>query len=175
MVFAAFLGYSIYTAKDGSQTTTGSTLPMWKSIVFIVLGLVGLILGGEMIVRGATTVAQQLGIAESVIGLTVVALGTSLPELATSVIAAFKRNSDIAIGNVVGSNIFNVFFILGTSAVIRPLPAYDGIVLDGIVTTLAAALVWLGAASNKARRLQRRHGAVLLIVYAAYLAYRQIC
>ena len=172
LVFAGFLFYSINTAKDDAQTTTSATFPIWKCIVFIVLGLAGLVLGGEMIVRGATTVAQRLGIAESVIGLTVVALGTSLPELATSVIAAFKRNSDIAIGNVVGSNIFNVFFILGTSAVIRPLPIYDGIVLDSIMVTLSAGLVWLGAASNKALQLKRWHGAVLLIVYAAYLTYR---
>lgn len=172
LVFAGFLFYSISTAKDDAQTTTSATFPIWKCIMFIVLGLVGLVLGGEMIVRGATTVAQQLGIAESVIGLTVVALGTSLPELATSVIAAFKHNSDIAIGNVVGSNIFNVFFILGTSAVIRPLPVYDGIVLDSIMVALSAGLVWLGAASNKAHQLKRWHGAVLLIVYAAYLTYR---
>ena len=172
LIFVGFLFYSIRTAKDDVQTTTSAIVPIWKCIVFIVLGLVGLILGGEMIVRGATTVAQRLGIAESVIGLTVVALGTSLPELATSVIAAFKRNSDIAIGNVVGSNIFNVFFILGTSAAIRPLPVYDGIVLDSIMVTLSAGLVWMGAASNNAHQLKRLHGAVLLIVYAAYLTYR---
>ena len=150
------------------------TNPITLGLVMVV-GFVLLLLGAEGLVDGASALAKRLGVSDLMIGLTIVAFGTSMPELATSVVAAFKRNSDIAIGNVVGSNIFNVFFILGTSAVIRPLPAYDGIVLDGIVTTLAAALVWLGAASNKARRLQRRHGAVLLIVYAAYLAYRLIC
>ena len=171
VVFACFLFCSVQTAKKNSQTIT-SAIPLGKCIVYIVLGLTGLVLGGEMIVRGATTIAQQLGIAESVIGLTVVALGTSLPELATSVIAAFKRNSDIAIGNVVGSNIFNVFFILGTSAVIRPLPAYDGIIMDSFMVAFSASLVWLGAASNTAHQLKRWHGAILLIVYAVYLAYR---
>lgn len=138
----------------------------------IVLGFVILLLGAEGLVDGASSLAKRLGVSDLMIGLTIVAFGTSMPELATSVIAAFKRNSDIAIGNVVGSNIFNVFFILGTSAVIRPLPIYDGIVLDSIMVTLSAGLVWLGAASNKAHQLKRWHGAVLLIVYAAYLTYR---
>ena len=150
--------------------------PQWAQILCFVLGLgLGvfcLVKFCDIFVDSSVAIAAKAKVSPLIIGLTVVALGTSLPELATSVIAAFKRNSDIAIGNVVGSNIFNVFFILGTSAVIRPLPIYDGIVLDSIMVTLSAGLVWLGAASNKALQLKRWHGAVLLIVYAAYLTYR---
>ena len=123
VVFAAFLVYTFYTAKADATTTTESTsFPLWKCVVLILAGLVGLVVGGEMIVKTAVAIARYCGVAESVIGLTIVALGTSLPELATSVVAAFKHNNDIAIGNVVGSNIFNVFFILGTSAIIKHLP-----------------------------------------------------
>ena len=128
VVFAAFLVYTFYTAKADATTTTESTpFPLWKCVVLILAGLVGLVVGGEMIVKSAVAIARYCGVAEAVIGLTIVALGTSLPELATSVVAAFKHNNDIAIGNVVGSNIFNVFFILGTSAIIKHLPVYPGI------------------------------------------------
>ena len=173
IVFVAFLVYGFRTAKDDTDTVLETVMPTWKGILYILFGLVGLVIGGEMIVKSATTIAQSVGVSESVIGLTIVALGTSLPELATSVVAAFKRNSDIAVGNVVGSNIFNVFFILGTSAVIRPLPVYDGIVLDAAVTAFSAFVVLLLALCNK-RAIPRWGGAVLLTVYAAYLMYRLI-
>ena len=125
-----------------------------------------------MIVKSAVCIASRLGVSDAIIGLTIVALGTSLPELATSVVAAFKKNSDIAIGNVVGSNIFNVFFILGTSSLIRPLPSYDGIELDAIAATIGSVVVWLLVKSNKQRQIKRYGGAILLILYAAYLTYR---
>ena len=136
------------------------------------LGLAGLVIGGEMIVKSAVQIATNLGVSEAIIGLTVVALGTSLPELATSAMAAFKHNSDIALGNVIGSNIFNVFFVLATSAVIRPLPSYDGIVLDAWTAAVGSMLVWLFVKTNKQRQIKRWGGAVLLIVYAGYLTYR---
>jgi cation:H+ antiporter len=113
-----------------------------------------------------------MGVSEAVIGLTVVALGTSLPELATSVIAATKKNCDIALGNVIGSNIFNIFFVLGTSATVRPLPAYEGIELDIAMVVLGSALVWIFVASNRRHAIKRWAGAVLLLVYALYLTYR---
>ena len=109
---------------------------------------------------------------EAIIGLTIVALGTSLPELATSVIAAFKKNCDIALGNVIGSNIFNIFFILGTSATICPLPAYDGIELDAWVAAIGSIIVWMAVKTNDERKIQRWAGALLLIIYAGYLTYR---
>ena len=124
-----------------------------------------------MIVKSAVAIARYCGVAESVIGLTIVALGTSLPELATSVVAAFKHNNDIAIGNVVGSNIFNVFFILGTSATIKHLPVYPGIEIDAALVAVSALAVWL-LLCNKNRSINRWGGALLLVIYAGYLTYR---
>ena len=172
VVFAAFLVYTFYTAKADASTTTESTpFPLWKCVVLILAGLVGLVVGGEMIVKTAVAIARYCGVAESVIGLTIVALGTSLPELATSVVAAFKHNNDIAIGNVVGSNIFNVFFILGTSAIIKHLPVYPGIEIDAALVAVSALAVWL-LLCNKNRSINRWGGALLLVLYAGYLTYR---
>ena len=171
-VFAAFLVYTFYTAKADATTTPESTpFPLWKCVVLILAGLVGLVVGGEMIVKSAVAIARYCGVAESVIGLTIVALGTSLPELATSVVAAFKHNNDIAIGNVVGSNIFNVFFILGTSAIIKHLPVYPGIEIDAALVAVSALAVWL-LLCNKNRSINRWGGALLLVLYAGYLTYR---
>lgn len=172
VVFAAFLVYTFYTAKADATTTTESTpFPLWKCVVLILAGLVCLVVGGEMIVKTAVAIARYCGVAEAVIGLTIVALGTSLPELATSVVAAFKHNNDIAIGNVVGSNIFNVFFILGTSAIIKHLPVYPGIEIDAALVAVSALAVWL-LLCNKNRSINRWGGALLLVLYAGYLTYR---
>lgn len=172
VVFAAFLFYTFYTTKADATTTTESTpFPLWKCVVLILAGLVGLVVGGEMIVKSAVAIARYCGVAESVIGLTIVALGTSLPELATSVMAAFKHNNDIAIGNVVGSNIFNVFFILGTSAIIKHLPVYPGIEIDAALVAVSALAVWL-LLCNKNRSINRWGGALLLVLYAGYQTYR---
>lgn len=172
VVFAAFLVYTFYTAKADATTTTEATLfPLWKCVVLILAGLVGLVVGGEMIVKTAVAIARYCGVAEAVIGLTIVALGTSLPELATSVVAAFKHNNDIAIGNVVGSNIFNVFFILGTSAIIKHLPVYPGIEIDAALVAVSALAVWL-LLCNKNRSINRWGGVLLLVIYAGYLTYR---
>ena len=172
VVFAAFLIYTFYTAKSDATTTTESTpFPLWKCVVLILAGLVGLVVGGEMIVKSAVAIARYCGVAEAVIGLTIVALGTSLPELATSVVAAFKHNNDIAIGNVVGSNIFNVFFILGTSAIIKHLPVYPGIEIDAALVAVSALAVWL-LLCNKNRSTNRWGGVLLLVIYAGYLTYR---
>lgn len=171
-VFAAFLVYTFYTAKADATTTTEATpFPLWKCVVLILAGLVGLVVGGEMIVKTAVAIARYCGVAEAVIGLTIVALGTSLPELATSVVAAFKHNNDIAIGNVVGSNIFNVFFILGTSAIIKHLPVYPGIEIDAALVAVSALAVWL-LLCNKNRSINRWGGVLLLVLYAGYLTYR---
>ena len=172
VVFAAFLVYTFYTAKADASTTTESTpFPLWKCVVLILAGLVGLVVGGEMIVKTAVAIARYCGVEEAVIGLTIVALGTSLPELATSVVAAFKHNNDIAIGNVVGSNILNVFFILGTSAIIKHLPVYPGIEIDAALVAVSALAVWL-LLCNKNRSINRWGGALLLVLYAGYLTYR---
>ncbi len=173
LIFGIFMYHSVKTAKaEPDSTEDFKPMPLAKALIYIVLGLAGLIVGGEMIVRGSVRVATELGVSDAIIGLTIVALGTSLPELATSVVAATKHNCDLALGNIVGSVSFNVFFILGTSALLRPLPAYEGIILDGIMATLGAVLVWLGVISNRQHQLKRWHGALLLTVYAAYLTYR---
>lgn len=175
LIFGIFMYHSVKTAKaEPDSTEDFKPMPLAKALIYIVLGLAGLILGGEMIVRGSVRVATELGVPDAIIGLTIVALGTSLPELATSVVAATKHNCDLALGNIVGSVSFNVFFILGTSALLRPLPANEGIILDGIMATLGAVLVWLGVISNRQHQLKRWHGALLLTVYAAYLTYRLI-
>lgn len=180
-----FFGYFLYNtfrhAKDHPEeleeptpdpSLKGEEISTRRALCLIIGGLVGLVVGGELIVKSAVDIATRLGVSEAIIGLTIVALGTSLPELATSVIAAVKHNSDIAIGNVVGSNIFNVFFVLGTSAIIRPLPAYDGIETDAWMAAAGSIIVWLAVKTNKERKIQRWAGALLLIVYGGYLAYR---
>ncbi len=143
---------------------------LFRSVVYILLGLTGLVFGGKWIVDGAVHIAGLLGVSESLIGLTVVAVGTSLPELATSAVAAFRRNVDIAIGNVVGSNIFNVFFVLATSATIRPLPFNAGSNFDIYVVILSSALLFLFMFAGKRHRLERWQGIMFLVLYIGYTA-----
>ena len=174
-LFIYFLYNTFRHAKEHPEDAESENIkeiPTRRAIALILGGFVGLVVGGELIVKSAVDIATHLGVSEAVIGLTVVALGTSLPELATSVIAATKHNSDIALGNVIGSNIFNVFFVLGASAVVHPLPAYEGIELDAIVATLGSIVVWLAVKTNNERKIQRWAGALLLIIYAGYLTYR---
>ena len=176
--FAFFLSDAFKHAKDhpeeAAEEPVAETkdLPVRRAIGLIIGGLVGLSIGGELIVDSAVDLATRFGVSEAIIGLTIVALGTSLPELATSVVAAHKHNTDIAIGNVFGSNIFNVFFVLGVSAVVRPLPAYDGIELDAFMAALGSIVVWLCLRTNRERILKRWGGALLVLIYAVYLTYR---
>ena len=178
LLFCYFLYNTFRHAKDHPEEVQSDEVPSTKEVTtrralaLMVGGFVGLVVGGELIVKSAVDIAMRMGVSEAIIGLTIVALGTSLPELATSVIAAAKHNSDIAIGNVFGSNIFNVFFVLATSAVVRPLPAYDGIELDACMAALGSIIVWLAVKTNHERKVQRWAGALLLIVYGGYLAYR---
>ncbi len=175
LFFAYFLYNTFRNAKDHPEDAEAGTIlsiPLWKAILLIVAGLIGLVVGGEMIVKSAVRIAADLGISEAIIGLTIVALGTSLPELATSVMAAAKKNCDIALGNVVGSNIFNVYFVLATSATICPLPAYKGIGLDALMAVGGSAIVWLLVKANKEREIKRWGGAVLVLLYGGYLTYR---
>ena len=175
LLFCYFLYNTFRHAKDHPEEAEAETvkeMPVRRALALILAGFIGLIVGGELIVKSAVDIAMRCGVSEAIIGLTIVALGTSLPELATSVIAAAKHNSDIAIGNVFGSNIFNVFFVLATSATVRPLPAYDGIEVDAIMAALGSIVVWLAVKTNHERKVQRWAGALLLIIYAGYLTYR---
>lgn len=175
LMFCYFLYNTFRHAKDHPEEADAEAIkPMGvgKAILLVSCGFIGLVVGGELIVQSAVDIATRCGVSEAIIGLTIVALGTSLPELATSVIAAFKKNSDIALGNVIGSNIFNVFFVLGTSATIRPLPAYEGIELDAIIAASGSVIVWMAVKTNKERKVQRWAGLLLLLIYGGYLTYR---
>lgn len=173
-VFITFMWHNIRVAKQNNDTSTGEirTFPIWKMLVLIIIGLAGLVVGGECVVRSATSAAQAIGVSDAVIGLTIVALGTSLPELATSCIAAAKKNCDLALGNVIGSNIFNVFFILGTGAIIHPLPSYPGMWLDASMVIVGSLMVMAYVYTTKNHEIKRWHGALMIVVYAVYLAYR---
>jgi cation:H+ antiporter len=157
---------------EEEQAEDYKPMKIWKAILLIIGGLATLVGGAQLIVPSATNIAASFGVSQSVIGLTIVALGTSLPELATSVVAAFKKNSDIALGNVIGSNIFNVFFILSSSALIRPLPAYQGMSVDLLVTAAGSLLVLLFIYSNKERNIKRWGGLLFLLSYAAFLVWK---
>ena len=179
LLFCYFLYNTFRHAKDHPEEVEAvhselAAITPRRAVALMLGGFVGLVVGGELIVKSAVDLATRMGVSEAIIGLTIVALGTSLPELATSVIAAAKHNADIALGNVIGSNIFNVFFVLGTSATVRPLPAYDGIELDAWMAAVGSIIVWLAVKTNHERKIQRWAGALLLIVYAGYLTYRLI-
>ena len=146
-------------------------MPLWRSVLYIVGGLAGLIFGGRWIVNGAVAMAEAAGVSEAVTGLTIVAAGTSLPELATSAVAAYKRNADIAIGNVVGSNIFNIFFILGISSLINPLPLSGGTNVDIGMVIVASLLLFLFIFVGKGRSISRIEGGFFIVAYLVYLGY----
>lgn len=171
LFFAIFMRYTFSIAKNGTSSDSDApvkSMPGWKSALFILLGLAGLIFGGQLFVDGASNVARALGASESLIGLTLVAGGTSLPELATSVTAALKKNSGIAIGNVIGSNIFNSFFILGTSATITPLKLGGITNFDMAVLVGSALLFWFVGWFFKTRTITRIEGALMVACYIAY-------
>ncbi|NCC21061.1 MAG: calcium/sodium antiporter [Alphaproteobacteria bacterium] len=142
---------------------------LWQSVAFIVAGLVFLALGANWLVTGATSVARAFNISEAVIGLTLVAIGTSLPELATAVVAAMKKHADVVIGNVLGSNLFNIFFILGSTAIVTPLPLTGRIAEFDVWLALVVAVI-LYPVIKSGHVIDRREGVVLLILYAAYIA-----
>lgn len=159
------------SAQDSSETVAEpSVQSITKSIVYIVLGLFALVIGGKWIVDGAVFIATILGVSQSVIGLTIVAVGTSLPELATSVVAALKRQTDIAVGNIVGSNIFNVFWILGLSAVISPLPLQAGAFLDFVFLIGSSLLLFVIMFVGKRHTIEKWQGVMFVSVYIAYVA-----
>ena len=142
-----------------------------KSCLLVMAGLICLSLGGKWIVDGAMHMALKLGMSESLVGLTIVAVGTSLPELATSAVAAYKRNVEIAVGNVVGSNIFNIFLVLGISSTIKPLPFNVKSNIDIGMVILASLLLFFSMFTGKKRSLDRWEGSVFVIVYAAYTVF----
>ena len=174
--FAIFLSYTFAIASRTPEETAGNDgnikqLPLWKSTLYILGGLGALIAGGSFFVDGASGIARSLGVSESVIGLTLVAGGTSLPELATSIVAALKKNPEIAIGNVVGSNLFNVFFVLGCSASITPLHLTGITNSDLWVLVGSGILLWLFGLFFAKRTITRIEGSIMVLCYIAYTAF----
>lgn len=169
--FAIFLGYTFAIAGGGNGSDdTPEIKPMawWRAVVYIIGGLAALIFGGSLFVDGATGIARALGVSESVIGLTLVAGGTSLPELATSIVAALKKNPEIAIGNAIGSNLFNIFLVLGCSATITPL-RINGITNFDLLTLVGSGvLLWIVGLFFAKRTITRIEGAIMVLCYIAY-------
>ena len=172
--FGVFMAYSIGIAKmddpaDADTSSSARSFPLWKVILSIVLGLVCLIGGGQFFVQGASGIARSLGLSEAVIGLTLVAGGTSLPELATSVVAARKGQSGIAIGNVIGSNLFNIFWILGVCATIHPMSVNGITIVDFAMLFMSGVFFWFFAKTQ--HRILRWEGVVLVTLYIAYIVW----
>ena len=171
--FAIFIYYtfSIAAQVEGIEEHVSARQYSWlRSLLYIIAGLAGLIIGGKWIVDGAIALATKLGLSESLIGLTIVAVGTSLPELATSAVAAYKKNVEIAVGNVVGSNIFNIFFVLGISAIIKPLPFQTKNNADLGAVILSSLMLFFFMFTGKKRSLDRWEGIVCMILYFSYVA-----
>lgn len=169
IAFLIYLGYLLWMAKKGKEDNEPDekqkSLPV--QLLMILVGLVCIVLGSDFVVDGATEIAKVIGISERIIGLTIVAFGTSLPELVTSIAAARRGNADIAIGNIVGSNVFNILFVAGTSALISPVVFESKFVLDTAVATATAVLL-LVCVCNKEGKLKRSGGIIMLLAYAAY-------
>lgn len=168
LVFLVYLGYLFLLAKNNKNKDEENIkdVSIWKALIWTVVGLVLIVYGSNVTVDAATKIAQIVGLSERFIGLTIVALGTSLPELFTSVSAATKGNADIAIGNIVGSNIFNILFVIGVSAAIVPVPFANGFRFDTIIAVATAVLLLL--CSLKDKKLKRWSGILMLLSYAAY-------
>ncbi len=168
-LFLVYLGYLYVLTRNGREEKQEDAKKTWVLLFYILFGAVVVVAGSNLTVDSATKIAKVLGVGDRFIGLTIVALGTSLPELVTSVVAAKKGNADIAVGNIVGSNIFNILFVLGTSALITPVPYQKGFLADGIFAVAAGVLLW--AASFKEKKLSRPGGIVMLLCYAVYFVY----
>ena len=170
--FILFMFYTFSIAKQKDFDFNGEIkeFSKLKSWLMILAGIAGLVIGGKWIVDGAVEIAVFLGMSEAVISLTIVAFGTSLPELATCAVAAYKKNADIILGNIIGSNIFNVFFVLGISAVVKPIPFNEALNFDILVGILAATLLILFLLIPRKNILDRWQGGVLLLLYISYIA-----
>lgn len=170
VLFIIYLGYLFVLAKKGkAEEEEKEERPLWKLLLYALIGGVVVVLGSNVAVDSATAIAQIIGLSEKFIGLTIVALGTSLPEMVTSVTAAKKGNADIAIGNIVGSNIFNILFVLGTSALIIPITFEPSFAIDTIIAIAAGVLLWVATIGKK--KLTRPWGVIMLLCYAAYFVY----
>lgn len=168
--FLIYLTYLFIMAKKGqADEEEEKNRALWLQIVMLVAGVAGIVLGSDLTVDNASKIAAALGMDDRLIGLTIVAFGTSLPELVTSITAATKGKADIAIGNIVGSNIFNILFVVGTTALITPVTFKSNFLVDSVVAIAAGVLLWIGV--WKEQKLKRPVGIIMLVAYAAYFIY----
>jgi len=172
LFFVIFLSYAFVISKvEGKDTPEIKILSGFKISLYTIVGLVGLIVGGKMVVESSVSIAMEFAVSEKLIGLTIVAVGTSLPELFTSAVAAYKRKSDIAIGNVVGSNIFNIFFIMGISALITPCHFQSALNVDLLILCVASILLFITMFTGEKRSLDRWEAIFFIVFYGAYVVY----
>ena len=174
VLFAGFLWMMVRSAINARNESSGDEeeykeLPAWKCLVFILVGIAAIAVGGKMVVNGASDIAETFGMSDNLLGMTVVALGTSLPELVTSIVAAKKNEMDMALGNVIGSNIFNILFVLGIASAISPIGFTRLNIIDTSALIAVSLLVMLFCLPKK--KLVRPHGAAMLAVYSGYAAY----
>lgn len=172
-LFGVFMAYTVYSSGNNPEEELSGekkkNTPVWLAIIMVLGGLAGLIFGGELFVNSATSLAKSLGVSDAVIAITIIAGGTSLPELASCIVAAYKKNTDMALGNVIGSNVSNIFLILGGSAAIHPLNMGGIKSLDLIVLMLSSVLMFIFAFTFKKKSIDRIEGALLLAIYIAYI------
>lgn len=172
LLFAAYLFYCFKTDSGDAEDVSGQKVfPLWKAIGLIALGLAGLIYGGNLFVGNATDLARQLGVSDKFIAVTILAGGTSLPELATSVVAAAKRKDQLALGNILGSNVFNALLILGTASVITPLSFASMTLVDASILIASALLLLIWAYTGRRNRIDRWEGAVMLLCFVTYYIF----
>lgn len=169
VLFLIYLGYLFRMARKDSGEETEKLLPLWQQLLMLIVGVAGIVFGSDLTVDNAVVIAETLGMDERLIGLTIIAFGTSLPELVTSVTAAKKGKADIAIGNIVGSNVFNILFVVGTTALITPVTFENGFLIDSAAALAAGLILWFGV--MKERKLKRPVGVLMLLCYAVYFMY----
>lgn len=170
--FLMFMNYTIGLAKANKEKHNGYTKhSVGKATVMTIVGIVGLAYGGQWVVDGAVNIASRFGLSEALIGLTIVAIGTSLPELATSAVAAYKHKADIAIGNVVGSNLFNIFWVLGLSAVIKPIPFNPLINTDIMIYGIATIMLFVYCFTQRKYQIDKAEGIIFVLAYVAYIVF----
>lgn len=181
ILFAGFIGLMIRSAmkasKEGNEVASEEIeaaeeikiMPVWKSLLFIVIGAVGIILGGDVVVDSASNIAAKFGMSQTLIGLTIVSVGTSLPELVTSIVAARKNEVDMALGNAIGSNVFNILFVLGIAGAISPMAFLTENVIDIVILLVFSLIVWLFAWTKK--EIKRGEGLIMVLLYVLYVVY----
>lgn len=181
ILFAGFIGLMIRSAmkasKEGNAVASEEIeaaeeikiMPVWKSLLFIVIGAVGIIIGGDVVVDSASNIAAKFGMSQTLIGLTIVSVGTSLPELVTSIVAARKNEVDMALGNAIGSNVFNILFVLGIAGAISPMAFLTENVIDIVILLVLSLIVWLFAWTKK--EIKRGEGLIMVLLYVLYVVY----